>query len=442
MAVGVVRVMELFRLEAVRDELAIKTLLVMCTGEMEIDWRGLKELQLLSDGRSLKRTDDDKILNLAESLMRFGLVNTLQVWFDADGDCYCFDAHHRKKALEVVEEVGVEIPPLPATRCLAKDKLEAKKLLITKESSASWVDVEVIPEYMREVGLDLNIAARTIDLPQFEWGELDEFKETEEEKRKADAVPAVDGKTVVRLGDLIEMGAHRLLCGDSTKAEDVEMLMGGEKADMVFTDPPYGVNYDGGTTKREILKGDHNTDLYGSVCDMSYKYTHESAALYLWHASASVANAIIKSGYEIRCEVIWNKNQAQFGALSAQYKQKHEPAYYCYKKGKTVNWTGPSNEVTVWDVDRANKNEFHPTQKPVQLAVRAINNHNVKIILDFFLGLGSTLIAAEKTGRRCYGMEIAPAYCQVTTQRYVDFTGRDELKINGENVLWSKYKGG
>ena len=113
---------------------------------------------------------------------------------------------------------------------------------------------------------------------------------------------------------------------------------------------------------------------------------------------------------------------AQFGALSAQYKQKHEPCYYCFKKGKTARWFGPTNEVTVWDADRASVNEFHPTQKPVEIAVRAMRNSSEggDVIWDGFLGSGTTMVACQNLNRKCRGIEISPAYCAVILQRMTD----------------------
>ena len=245
-----------------------------------------------------------------------------------------------------------------------------------------------------------------------------------------DAIPEVPEMPKTKTGDLYILGDHRLLCGDATKKEDVERLMDGQKADMVFTDPPYGVDYDGGVmTPRKKLKGDDSTDLYMPCCKYAFKFSAEDAPIYLWHAgvkgiAAAAAAAAAAAGYIIRCEIVWNKNQAQYGALSAQYKQKHEPCYYCFKKGKTVNWCGPTTEVTVWDLDRASKNEYHPTQKPVGLAERAIGNHKAESVLDLFGGSGSTLIACEKTNRKCYMMEIDPHYCDVIVERFENYTGK------------------
>ena len=250
-----------------------------------------------------------------------------------------------------------------------------------------------------------------------------------------DEVPEVT-ETRCKPGDLWVLGNHRLLCGDSTNVQHVERLMGGEKADMVFTDPPYGVDYDGGTTLRKKLAGDHDESIYAKVLPMLVLAAKDDAAFFIWFAmsfSAAVSAAVSAAGLVERKTIIWNKNLAQFGALSAQYKDKYEPCIYAFKKGHTPKWFGPTNEVSVWDISRAAKNEFHPTQKPVELSERAIGNHTLAgmALLDLFLGSGSTLIACEKTNRRCFGLEIDPHYCSVILSRWEQFTGKEARRVEG-----------
>ena len=246
-----------------------------------------------------------------------------------------------------------------------------------------------------------------------------------------DDVPEVP-EPISKTGDLWLCGDHRLLCGDSTKAEDVARLMAGEKADCIFTDPPYGVGYDGGAKKRKKLEGDGiGTAIYAEALPHLHQAAADHAALYLWYADAHAAAA---AGYDITAQIIWVKNNAQF-VTSAHYKGKHEPCFYAHRRGKVARWTGPNNEVTVWEADRANKNEYHPTQKPVILAERAISNSSFRadLVLDPFLGSGTTMIACERLGRRCYGMEICENYTDVSVKRWQAFTGRDAvLEATGE----------
>jgi site-specific DNA-methyltransferase (adenine-specific) len=269
-----------------------------------------------------------------------------------------------------------------------------------------------------------------LDIPNFDVNNL----EAEEDDF---AVPDGGIETDIVLGDLFEIGEHRLLCGDSTDSDQVAKLMNGQKADMVFTDPPYGVDYQGGAlTKRTKLDNDQkNTNIYEQVIPNLYLFTIDKVAMYIWHAAgyADMASHLWNNDLQIRSQIIWNKNMAQFGALSAQYKQKHEPCFYCYKKGQSPYWYGLTNEVTVWDVKRESKNEYHPTQKPIELPERAINNSSKKndIVIDLFGGSGSTMVAAQQLNRKARLMELDPKYCQVIVDRMKKLDPSLIIKKNG-----------
>ena len=249
-----------------------------------------------------------------------------------------------------------------------------------------------------------------------------------------DEVPEPPIDPITKTGDLWILGTHRVLCGDSTNAEDVGRLMAGAKAQMMFTDPPYGVNYEGGhfhsgdvsiVRKREKLESDSTADIYSAFLPVASRFV--DGACYVWFAgskSLEVYSALKENNYEIHSLLIWNKTNATYGAMNSQYKQRHEPFIYCKPKGSTLRWCGATTEATVWDEARDGINEFHPTQKPVTLATKAIRNHEAESVLDLFLGSGSTLIAAEQLGRKCYGMEISPAYCDIIVKRWETFTGR------------------
>lgn len=245
-----------------------------------------------------------------------------------------------------------------------------------------------------------------------------------------------DIKTDIVLGDLFEIGNHRLLCGSSTESDAIEKLMNGHKADMIFTDPPYGVNYDGGLNKkkREKLDGDHSAELYHGMLSASLPFCKSSAAWYIWFADRAgkpVYEAVESAGMKIRAMIVWHKLNAHYGNFMAQYMQKHEPCLYCFVDSPA--WYGATNEVTVWDVVQPSKNEHHPTQKPVELAVKAINNSSKAedIVADFFIGSGTTMVAAHQLNRKCYGMEIDPKYCQVIVDRMLKLDPSLEIKRNG-----------
>lgn len=308
---------------------------------------------------------------------------------------------------------------------------------------ASWAELDrgIINSQMDKFGPDYDL-----DLLGMKDFTLDLIEKLEPGCDE-DAVPEVK-ETTAKLGDLFELGEHRLICGDSTDILQVERLMNGQKADMVFTDPPYGVDYDGGVfSKREKLDNDHDESIYMKVMPVLAAVTHDHAAFFIWYAmsfSNAVSAAVSAAGLLERKCIIWNKNMAQFGAIGAQYKDKYEPVLYCYKKNKKPQWFGPTNEVSVWDIKRSSKNEFHPTQKPIELAERAFNNHTLKdqIILDLFGGSGSTLIAAEKLNRKAYLCELKEQYVDVIIQRWQKFSNKKAYLINedGSKTLYDELK--
>ena len=261
---------------------------------------------------------------------------------------------------------------------------------------------------------------------------IENFDEKENDKyadKDADSVPE-NVEPVVKLGQIWKLGEHRLMCGDAT--QDVDALMDGNRADMIFTDPPYGVGYDGGIQfkdggvkkgQREKLSNDASASIYlssipvmNTICD---------GPIYTWFAGTKakeIYEAIEQCDGTIHAMIVWVKNGG-YGALNACYKQKHEPCLFWKPKKSTLRWSGDTTENTIWDIKKDGVNKLHPTQKPVSLAERAIKNHKCKSVLDLFGGSGSTLIACEKTNRKCYMMELEPKYCDVIIKRYEDFTG-------------------
>ena len=283
-------------------------------------------------------------------------------------------------------------------------------------------------------GFDLGLTAFT----PFELGQIKVPGFLPEEQiERAEATPPPPAKPTIKRGELWLLDGHRILCGDSTEKADVERLMGGQRAQMVFTDPPYGVDYTGGMKKRERLADDHvGTDIYGAALSHLNFAADDKAPLYLWYADGhAAAAAAAAAGYAITAQIIWAKNHAQF-MTSAHYKGKREPCYYAHRRGKTARWHGPNNEVTLWEYDRSPRNDYHPTQKPVAIAQRAIKNSSKagQIVLDLFLGGGTTVIAAEMEGRLGFGMELSPAYVEVEILRWQEFTGKVARREDGKTL--------
>jgi len=369
-----------------------------------------------------RKISDEAMGRLTKSLAEFGNIQPI-TWNARTGNVV--GGHQRLKVYKAMGKTEVDVWAVD----LDEQKEKAANIALNKLSGE--FDMPMLKDILEEIDtgdLDMEITGFGMD-------EIALMMEDAHPEVTEDEVPEVPVDAITKSGDLWLLGEHRVLCGDSTSEEDVSRLMNGEKADMVFTDPPYGVNYDGGHAtdkRREKLKNDNSTLIYDDSVPNMFKHSKDEAALYLWFAATKslqvlqVLQVLQANNYVIRSWLIWNKNQAQFGAIGAQYKQKHEPCLYCFKKGQSPYWNGPNNEVSVWDEKRSRINEFHPTQKPVELSGRALVNSCPAsgLVLDLFLGSGATLIGAEQTKRKCYGMEISPNYCDVIVKRWENLTGK------------------
>ena len=276
-----------------------------------------------------------------------------------------------------------------------------------------------------------------------EWG-LDVWENEDDKIVEAgliedDEIPEVKESKVKR-GDIWQLGEHRIMCGDSTSSDDVAKLMNGEKADMVFTDPPYGVSYTGGLkdgangleqNNRQMIKND-DVDLYYQAVAIANQFSN--GVVFMFYADTvpfGLYRGIEDVKGEIVALIIWKK-KGGYGALGASYKQNHEPCIIWKPKGTKTNFIGSTTENRVWEIDKEGKNKLHPTQKPIEVPLRAIKNHKADLVLDMFLGSGSTLIAAEKLKRKCYGMELDEKYCDVIIERWEQFTGQKAIKNGTE----------
>jgi len=238
--------------------------------------------------------------------------------------------------------------------------------------------------------------------------------------------------------------SHRLLCADSTVIDDVEKLMDGGKTDMVFSDPPYNVDYEGYTEDNLKIQNDAMSveDFCQFLTDVFANYRivcKGTTSLYICHPSKyqrEFQNAIEKAGFEIRCQIVWAKNTFAWG--HGRYKFQHEPIFYIHVAGESDSWYGDKSQSTLWEENKPSASRLHPTMKPVGLCIRAMNNSSKKndIVLDLFGGSGTTLIACEKTGRQSRLMEIDEHYCDVIIERYVKFSGNRGITLNGEHHKW------
>jgi len=278
-----------------------------------------------------------------------------------------------------------------------------------------------------------------------EWGEIEHFeKELELEDVIEDDYEVPDEiQTDIVLGDLFQIGEHRLLCGDSTCSDTVAKLMQGEKADMVFTDPPYGVSYTGGHNEKkrkgienDTLQGRDLTNLFRDSLLNADLFSNDYSAFYIWFSTNKAQETFLsfsELNLEVRAILCWYKVKSGLGAFMAQYIPNFEPCIYAFKKGKSPQWFGASDEKSVWELKKDQRNDYHPTQKPIELPERAIKNSSKlsDIIYDCFLGSGSTMVAAHQLKRKCYGIELDPKYCQVIIERMRKLDPNLKITKNG-----------
>ena len=379
-----------------------------------------KKISEITPYENNPRRNDTAVAAVEESIRQCGYIAPIIV----DEDGVILAGHTRYKALKKLGRSECEVVVKDG---LTEDQKRKYRILDNKTAElASW-DYDLLE--MELDGLDFG----SLDL---DWGiDMEEAPEVAEDNYEV--APPEEPKT--KPGDIYQLGRHRLMCGDSTDKETVELLMDGKKADMVFTDPPYGVSYTGGLqfkngtvekNNREMIKND-DVDIYEDVFRILSQFSN--GACYVWFAgtkAATLYNAAEKYG-EIHALIIWVKNGG-YGALNANYKQKHEPCLYWKPKNAKLNFCGATTETTVWEVNKDGVNEYHPTQKPIALPAKAISNHDVETVLDLFGGSGSTLIACEQLDRTCYMMELDPKYCDVIVDRWEKATGRKAVLENAK----------
>lgn len=336
-------------------------------------------------------------------------------------------------------------------------RYKALKELGYKEVPDEWIAKadDLTPEQMREFVVVDNVGYGEWDFDLLgnqysaqelnDWGvEVPTFEVAPTAEEDEFDVPEGGIDTDIVLGDLFEIGRHRLLCGDSTDSDAVAKLMNGEKADMVFTDPPYGVSYEGGHNKKkrkgienDTLQGIDLTNLFRDSLMNADIFSKDYAAFYIWYANGKAVETFLsfsELNLQVRAVLCWYKIKSGLGSFMSQYIPNYEPCIYAHKYGKSPQWFGKSDEKTVWELKKENKNEYHPTQKPVELPERAMKNSskNNDIILDLFGGSGSTMVAAQQINRIGYIMEFDPKYCQVIVDRMLKLDPSIEIKRNGK----------
>ncbi len=349
--------------------------------------------------------------------------------------------------LEAAKQLGLKTVPVHVAEGLTPAQAKAYRLMDNRShENAEWDD-----ELLRLEFGDLKLDDFDLALTGFESEELDKLLGAEqiEGLTDTDEAPEVPAEAVSKPGDLWILGDHRVLCGDSPVMSDVEKLMGGHLADMAETDPPYNVDY--GNSAKDKMRGKDRRILNDALGEGFYQFLYDTGvnllmvtkgACYICMSSSelhTLQKAFTDAGGKWSTFIIWAKNTFTLGR--ANYQRQYEPILYGWKDGSQHYWCGARDQGDVWFVDKPRVNDLHPTMKPVELVERAITNSSKSrdIVLDLFGGSGTTLIAAERTGRSARLMELDPKYVDVIVQRWQDYTGSKAV-LDGEDRTFDDLK--
>lgn len=393
-------------------------------GATVIEWLDISGL--IPYAMNARTHSDEQVLQIAASIKEFGFNNPVLI----DKDSGIIAGHGR-----VMAAVRLGMTSVPCVRLGHMSDAQRRayiladnKLALNADWSLDMLKAEIC--VLKELDFDL-------DLTGFGRDEIaDMLAEKNIGLVDDDDVPETRTDIQTKPGDIWILGDHRLMCGSSVEHADMAILCDGQKVDMWLTDPPYNVAYEGGTKEKlKIANDSMDNDKFRKFLSDSYiaadAVMKAGAVFYIWHADSEGFNfraAAIDAGWKVRQCIIWNKSSLVMGRQD--YQWKHEPCLYGWKDGASHLWASDRKQTTVLEFAKPNRNGEHPTMKPVALFEYLMLN-NTKggdIILDSFAGSGTSIIAAEKNGRRCFSMEIDPVYCDVIIRRWINFTGKAAIQ--------------
>ena len=387
--------------------------------------------KLLPYARNARTHSDDQVAQIAASIAEFGFTNPIL----ASSDGVIVAGHGR---LAAAQKLGLEVVPVVVLDHLSPTQRRALVIADNRiAENAGWDDAMLRIEIaaLQDDDFDVSLTGFDADaLAELMAGdEPDGEGETDD-----DAVPDVSETPVSRPGDVWLLGGHRLLCGDSTVAESYDRVLDGEPVDMVFTDPPYNVNY--ANSAKDKMRGKDRAILNDNLGDGFYDFllaaltptvAHCRGGIYVAMSSSeldALQAAFRAAGGKWSTFIIWAKNTFTLGR--ADYQRQYEPILYGWPEGAQRHWCGDRDQGDVWNIKKPQKNDLHPTMKPVELVERAIRNSSRpgNTVLDPFGGSGTTLIAAEKSGRLARLIELDPKYVDVIVRRWQDWTGKQATR--------------
>ena len=391
-------------------------------GAKTIEW--LETKGLIPYAKNSRTHSEAQVAQIAGSIKEFGFNNPVLV----DEDNGIIAGHGRVMA---AQKLGLQAVPCIRLAHLSDTQRKAYVIADNRLAlNAGWDDQMLTLELQELDGEDFDLSLLGFEADELN-ALLNPIKETEG-LTDEDAVPEVPEEPKTKLGDIYQLGRHRLMCGDSTSIDAVEKLMDGQLADILITDPPYNVAYEGKTKEALTIKNDEMSDdqfrqFLRDAFVAADTVMKSGAVFYIWHADSEGYNfrgACKDTNWKVRQCLIWNKDTMVMGRQD--YHWKHEPCLYGWKEGAGHLWATDRKQVTIIECKRPKRNDVHPTMKPVELIEYQLlnNTKGQDIVLDLFGGSGSTMIAAEKNGRTARLMELDPKYCDVIVKRWEDFTGQ------------------
>lgn len=387
---------------------------------MEI--RQMRVRDLVPYEQNTKKHDKKQIDNVAESIRQYGFVQPIVI----DKQNVVVIGHCR---LLAAKQLGLKEVPCVCVEDLTDEQVRKLRIVDNKTNESEW-----------------DFDSLVLELDELDFSDFDfEFGISLDDKQSEiveDEAPKVDEEhePKTKFGDIYQLGRHRLMCGDSTSLGCVQKLMGGIQADLLLTDPPYGVDYVGKTKDGLRIENDAKSDdefvqFLKAAFEAADSVMKPGAVFYIWHADSKAyvfRMACQLMGWEVRQVLVWVKNSMVLGRQD--YQWKHEPCLYGWKSGAGHLWASDRKQTTVLEFDRPTANKEHPTMKPVALFDYQIKN-NTKggdIVLDLFGGSGTTVVACEQNGRNAYVMEYDPKYCDVIIKRWENLTGEKAVLLNDD----------
>jgi DNA modification methylase len=378
---------------------------------------------------------DEQVAQIAASMKEFGWTNPILV----DEEGVIIAGHGRLLAAQ-----RLKMDSVPTISIEGLSKAQRKALVIADNKmamNAGW-DMSLLALELGELdleGFDLGLTGFSVD-------ELDKLLMPDqiEGNTDPDAVPELPAFPIAEKGDVWLLGRHRLVCGDSTMADDVAKALNGVSPHLMVTDPPYGVKHNQDPRKNRVLsKGDGSQRATGTVANDDRADWTEAWALfpgdvaYVWHGmktASVVESSLVECGFELRSQIVWAKTRhtlspGNINPKTMGYNSQHECCFYLVRKGASNGWSGDRSQTTLWNIDHAKSETGHGAQKPIEAMKRPIENNSSagQAIYEPFAGSSTTLIACEMTGRTCHAIELDPAYVDVGITRWQDFTGKEAV---------------